>query len=66
MINLELFKQEKEQFEAHDLVCFCFQYSRKQIEEDCIANGGSTILARIAAEKQKGACDCGHTNPKGR
>jgi hypothetical protein len=55
----------KSEFQPDDLVCFCFQYTRKDIERDYIANGRSTILAKIAAEKKAGRCDCALKNPKG-
>jgi len=48
------------------LVCYCFQYTKKQIEEDFIKNGKSTILKKIALAKKNGECDCAIKNPKGR
>ena len=53
-------------FAAPDLVCYCFQYTRKQIEEDYISNGRSLILDKITSEKKAGKCDCAQKNPKGR
>lgn len=47
-------------------VCFCFGYSVADIEADLAANGRSTILERIAAEKAIGGCQCAAKNPKGR
>ena len=45
-------------------ICYCFGYSEADIEADVIANNGeSTILKRIKAEKQKGACRCHLTHP---
>lgn len=50
---------------ADDLVCFCFGYSRRDIEDDYVAHSRhSTILDRIAAEKRAGTCDCDSKNPK--
>ncbi len=46
-------------------VCYCFNYTEKDIIEDVRAHGGrSTIEARITEEKHRGACDCEHQNPK--
>lgn len=56
----------KDEFKEDDLVCHCFQYTRKQIEEDYLGVGRSTILERIAREKKTGGCDCARKNPKGR
>jgi len=56
----------KNVFKEDDLVCHCFQYTRKQIEEDWLQNGRSTILEKIAREKKAGGCDCANKNPKGR
>jgi hypothetical protein len=53
-------------FKENELVCYCFQFTRKQIERDYIDNGRSTILKKIAQEKKTGGCDCGLKNPKGR
>lgn len=48
-------------------VCYCFGYTKKDIENDYLAHDGrSTILERIIQEKQAGGCNCAHTNPKGR
>ena len=66
MIKIGPFDQEKGEFEESDLVCFCFQYTRKQIEEDYVENGRSVILDKIANEKKSGGCDCAQKNPKGR
>ena len=58
--------QEKTEFKDTELVCYCFQYTKRQIENDYINNGKSTILGEIALEKKKGRCDCATKNPKGR
>ncbi len=50
---------------AGDTVCFCFGYTRGDIEKDWAEAGRSTILERIVMEKRAGACRCGTTNPKG-
>ena len=63
MIKLD---QEKTEFKDNDLVCYCFQYTKRQIENDYINNGKSMILKKIALEKKNGGCDCATKNPKGR
>ena len=49
-----------------NLICYCFEYTREDIEKDITQNGRSTILEIIRAEKKLGACDCSARNPKGR
>jgi hypothetical protein len=58
--------QDRSEFKYIDVVCYCFQYTRKQIEKDYIDNGHSMILEKIALEKKTGGCDCVLKNPKGR
>ena len=58
--------QEKTESKDNELVCYCFQFTKRQIENDYINNGKSTILERIALEKKNGRCDCAAKNPKGR
>lgn len=53
-------------FPSDDLVCYCFGYTRHDIEQDYIENGQSNIMARIATEKKAGGCDCAVKNPRGR
>jgi len=47
-------------------VCFCFGYSERELEQDVIAHGKSTIIEKITAEKKAGCCQCEIKNPKGR
>lgn len=50
-----------------DLICYCFEYSGKDIERDYFENQGeSRILQKIALEKRSGKCDCAQKNPNGR
>ena len=49
-----------------NFVCFCFEYTRDDIENDINNNGRSTIMERIMSEKKMGGCDCASRNPKGR
>ena len=55
-----------DEFKENDLVCYCFQFTRKQVEQDYMANGRSVILEKITTEKNAGGCDCARKNPKGR
>ncbi|WP_228855709.1 bacterioferritin-associated ferredoxin [Desulfomarina profundi] len=48
------------------LICYCFNYSVKDIEEDVIKNGRSMIQERIVREKKDGACQCHTRNPSGK
>jgi hypothetical protein len=66
MIGFSRIAQEKNELKENDVVCYCFQYTRKQIEKDYTDNGRSTILEKIALEKKTGGCDCAMKNPKGR
>jgi len=66
MIQLSPSAQEKNEFKDNDLVCYCFQYTRKEIEKDYTDNGRSIILERITLEKKAGGCDCAQNDPKGR
>jgi hypothetical protein len=60
-----LFK-EKSEFQSDDLVCYCFGFTRNDIEEDYIRTGQSAILAKIVSAKKSGGCDCANKNPKRR
>jgi hypothetical protein len=39
-------------------ICYCFGYTRRDIEQDFITNNRSLILEKILAEKKAGGCDC--------
>lgn len=54
------------QFKENDMVCYCFQFTRRQIEDDYIANDKSLIIEKIASAKKQGGCDCAQNNPRGR
>ena len=51
---------------AKDLVCYCFQFTQYDIEQDLVKNGRSLIMEKIMGEKKIGGCDCANLNPKGR
>jgi copper chaperone CopZ len=48
------------------LICYCFEYTKDDIEQDYTKNGRSLIMEKIAAEKKVGGCDCATKNPRGR
>ena len=66
MIKIEPIGKEKNEFKDDDLVCYCFEYTKKDIESDFLDNGKSMILKQIALEKKNGRCDCATKNPKRR
>lgn len=47
-------------------ICYCFEYTAEDIEQDYMKNKRSTIMATIQAEKKFGNCQCSTKNPKGR
>lgn len=47
-------------------ICYCFNYTAEDIEQDARDHGRSTILEKILQEKQAGGCQCATKNPKGR
>ena len=49
-----------------DLVCYCFGFTKKDIENDLNEHRTSKILEKIKMEKQLGGCQCSIKNPKGR
>ncbi len=66
MTNILDESQENTVHGKNDLICYCFKYSRDDIEQDYIKNGRSLIMDNIMAEKKIGGCDCAIKNPKGR
>jgi len=36
-----------------DLICYCFDYTHEDIEQDVMKNGRSTIMEKIMAEKSR-------------
>jgi hypothetical protein len=48
-----------------EMICFCFQHTRSDIEDDLHHHGRSLILEKIIAAKRMGACQCASKNPKG-
>jgi hypothetical protein len=66
MIEIELKQNKRNEFQDDDLVCFCFKYMKRDIENDFRENGRSLIYERIAAEKKSAGCNCASLNPKGK
>jgi len=54
------------QFKDDDLVCYCFKYTKKDVENDFLKNKRSIIYEKIALEKKAGGCNCVTENPKGK
>ena len=66
MITLNSNLPNKSHFKDDDLICYCFEFTKKKIEEDFQANGYSTILEKIKKEKSSNGCNCEVKNPKGK
>jgi hypothetical protein len=49
-----------------EFICYCFEYTREDIEQDILENGHSMIMEKIMAEKKLGTCQCATKNPKGK
>ncbi len=49
-----------------DFVCYCFEYTKKVIENDFNKYGKSLIYEKVLSEKKAGRCNCALKNPKGR
>ena len=67
MIEIGPYSRGRTESKDNELVCYCFGYTRKDIEKDYADNNSrSTILERIAFQKEAGTCDCAQKNPSGR
>ena len=49
----------------NDLVCYCFLYTRKDIEDALLVSADTTIFDQITAEVKAGNCACEVRNPSG-
>jgi len=49
-----------------ELVCYCFEYSKQDIERDYLKNGRSDILDSIVVAKKALECNCSKNHPLGR
>lgn len=47
-------------------VCYCFQHTKSDIEQDFAENGHSTIEDEIREKVKNNQCSCETMNPKGR
>ena len=66
MIEIKPNFQDQNQFNDDELVCYCFEYTKKDIEKDFNKNGKSHIHEKIVSEKKAGGCNCASMNPKGK
>lgn len=57
MIELIPKEQNQIEFNDDDLVCYCFEYTKKDIENDFNKNGKSLIHQKILYEKKTGGCN---------
>jgi hypothetical protein len=46
-------------------VCYCFGFTRKDIHDEIVKTGHSTVAERITAEVRAGNCACEVKNPSG-
>ncbi len=54
MIKIRSYLRKTSEFKSDDLVCYCFGYTKKDIEKDYLDNGRS-FFEKIAFEKCPGA-----------
>ncbi len=47
-------------------LCYCFGFTRKDIENEIAAKGCATVAERISAEVKRGNCACEVKNPSGK
>jgi hypothetical protein len=47
-------------------ICYCFGFTRKDIEDEIAGTGRSTITGRISTEVKAGNCACEVKNPSGK
>ncbi len=47
-------------------VCYCFEFTRTEIQREVVETGRSTILDRIKTEVKAGNCSCEVKNPSGK
>ena len=66
MIEMVPNPTKRKDFQDDDLVCYCFGYTKRDIENDFKENGRSLIYRKVAVEKKAGRCNCATLNPKGR
>jgi len=47
-------------------VCYCFGFTRKDIQDEIVETGHSTVAERITAEVKAGTCACEVKSPSGK
>jgi hypothetical protein len=47
-------------------VCYCFGFTRQDIQDEIVKTGHSTVAERITAEVRAGNCACEVKNPSGK
>jgi hypothetical protein len=47
-------------------VCYCFGFTREDIQKEITETGNSTVASRISAEVKAGNCACEVKNPSGK
>lgn len=47
-------------------ICYCFGFTRKDIEDEIAETGRSTVADRITVEVRAGRCACELKNPSGK
>jgi hypothetical protein len=47
-------------------VCYCFGFTRRDIENEVAETGRSTVVDRIKTEVKRGSCACEVKNPSGK
>ncbi len=50
---------------SSEIICYCFHYTRGDIQQDVHRNGRSLILEKIIEAKRLGTCQCAVKNPRG-
>ena len=65
MIEIKSSSPKRNKFNDEDLVCYCFEYTKKDIENDFNKNDRSLIYEKIVFEKKSGKCNCASKNPSG-
>lgn len=66
MIEIKSSIKKRKEFNDDDLVCYCFEYTKKDIENDFDENERSIIYEKIVSEKKAGGCNCASKNPSGK
>ena len=66
MIEIESSFEKDKRFDDEDLVCYCFKYTKKDIENDLNINNRSLIYEKIVFKKKAGGCNCATKNPSGK